>query len=93
MVLRSYGRGRPLNAPAESGESPTADDFRAVYSVAEWRMPPEDIVAQPSNIVTVAERPAPREDIAAQPSKVVVLLDQSGDLTDFDTTRFLYRMR
>jgi hypothetical protein len=42
-------RGRPLNAPAV-GDSPIADDFRAVYSVAEWPVP-EDIVSQPPRIV------------------------------------------
>jgi len=51
MVLRGFGRGRPLTAPAESGESPTADDFRAVYSMAELPVPPEDIVGQPPSIV------------------------------------------
>jgi hypothetical protein len=51
MVLRTFGRGRPLNASADSGESLTADDFRAVYSVAEWPVPPEDIVGQPPRIV------------------------------------------
>jgi hypothetical protein len=73
-------------------ELPTADDFRAihfvdfraVHFVAERPAPSEDIVAQPPKIVAVAERPAPSEDIVAQPPKIV---------TDFDTTRFLYRMR
>jgi ABC-type branched-subunit amino acid transport system permease subunit len=50
MLWRS-SRGRPLNSPAESSDSPTADDFRAVYSVAEWPVPREDIVGQPPNIV------------------------------------------
>jgi hypothetical protein len=36
---RSFGRGRPSNAPAESSD-PTADDFRAIYSMAEWPVPP-----------------------------------------------------
>ena len=47
---RSFGHGRPLNAPAETGDLPTADDFRAVYSIAEWPewpVPAEDIVGQP----------------------------------------------
>ena len=35
------------NAPAEFGDSPTADDFRAIYSLAECPVPPEDIVGQP----------------------------------------------
>jgi hypothetical protein len=47
---RSFGRGRPLKVPAESSV-PTADDFRAVYSVAERFVPPEDIVRQPPRIV------------------------------------------
>jgi hypothetical protein len=51
MVLRNFGPGRPLNAPAESAESLTADDFRAVYSVAEWPVPPEDIVGQPPRVL------------------------------------------
>jgi len=50
MLWRS-SRGRPLNAPAESSDSLTADDFRAVHSVAEWPLPPEDIVGQPPSIV------------------------------------------
>ena len=69
MVLRNFGRGRPLNAPAESSDSPTADDFRAVYSVAERTS--EDIAAQPPKTETDAERPAPSEDIAAQPPKIM----------------------
>jgi hypothetical protein len=40
-----------MNAPAETGDLPTADDFRAVYSIAEWPVPPEDIVGQPPRIV------------------------------------------
>jgi len=41
-----------MNAPAEFGDSPpTADDFRAVNSVAECPVPPEDIVGQPPGIV------------------------------------------
>jgi hypothetical protein len=56
MVSRTYGRGRPLNAPAESGESPTADDFRVVYSAAEWPVPSEDIVGQPPRIVRSSSR-------------------------------------
>jgi hypothetical protein len=44
-------RGRPLNGPAEFGDSPTADDFRAVNSVAERPVPPEDIVGQSPRIV------------------------------------------
>jgi hypothetical protein len=51
MVLRS-SPGKPLNAPAESSDSPTADDFRAVYSVAERPAPSEDIAAQPPKIMT-----------------------------------------
>jgi|GEM_PF-2069048 hypothetical protein len=39
------------NAPAEFGDSPTADDFRAIYSLAECPVPPEDIVGQPPRIV------------------------------------------
>ena len=50
MLWRS-SRGRLLNAPAESIDSPAADDFRAVDSVAEWPLPPEDIVGQPPSIV------------------------------------------
>jgi hypothetical protein len=50
MVMRSFGRGRPLKVPAESSV-PTADDFRAVYSVAERFVPPEDIVRQPPRIL------------------------------------------
>jgi hypothetical protein len=45
MVLRSF-------APAESSDSPTADDFRAVYSVAERPAPSEDIAVQPPKIMT-----------------------------------------
>jgi hypothetical protein len=70
-----------LNAPADSGDNPSADDFRAIYFLAERPAPSEDIVAQPPKIVTLAERPAPSEDIVAQQD------------ADFDTTRFLYRMR
>jgi hypothetical protein len=51
MPRERSSRGKPLNAPAESSDSPTADDFRAVYSVAEWPVPREDIVGQPPNIV------------------------------------------
>jgi hypothetical protein len=100
MVLRNFGRGRPLNAPADSGDNPTADDFRAIYSLAERPAPSEDIPAQPPKVVS--ERPAPSEDIPAQPPKVVSERPAPSEdipaqppkvMTDFDTTRFLYRMR
>ena len=70
MLWRS-SRGRPLNAPDESSDSPTADDFRAVYSVAERPASSEDIAAQPPKTVTDAERPAPSKDIVAQPPKIM----------------------
>jgi|SRR5262245_2976699 len=71
--------------------------------------PSEDIAAQPPKIVTDAEqptpsedeRPTPSEDISAQPTKIVTLAERSApseDIAaqqdaDFDTTRFLYRMK
>jgi hypothetical protein len=50
-MLWRNSRGRPINAPAEFGDSPTADDFRAVYSMAEWLVPPEGTVGQSPRIV------------------------------------------
>ena len=50
LVSARKSRGRPIKVPAESSV-PTADDFRAVYSVAEWFVPPEDIVRQPPRIL------------------------------------------